>query len=62
MPICIANSFGLKSALDLKIIEPGSTVITVQGWKQGSFHTNTMRILTVPVDQADLTITPLTSN
>jgi len=51
--------FGLKSALRLKLLKPGSTVIAVQGWKQGSFHTNTMRILTVPVDAADLEITPL---
>jgi len=51
--------FGLKSALRLKLMKPGSTVIAVQGWKQGSFHTNTMRILTVPVDAADLEIIPL---
>ena len=51
--------FGLKSALRLKLLKPGSTVIAVQGWKQGSFHTNTMRILTVPVDAADLEIIPL---
>ncbi|PVG04825.1 putative pyruvate kinase [Serendipita vermifera] len=53
--------FGLKSALDLKILKPGSTIIAVQGWRQGSFHTNTMRILTVPTDMADLTILPLTA-
>ncbi|KAG8838801.1 Pyruvate kinase [Serendipita sp. 405] len=53
--------FGLKSALELNIIKPGSTVIAVQGWKQGSFHTNTMRILTVPTEMEDLTILPLVS-
>lgn len=53
--------FGLKSALDLNIIKPGSTIIAVQGWKQGSFNTNTMRILTVPTDKADLAIIPLTA-
>jgi pyruvate kinase len=51
----------LKSALDLNIIKPGSTIIAVQGWKQGSFNTNTMRILTVPTDKADLAIIPLTA-
>jgi len=51
--------FGLKSALRLNLLKPGSTVIAIQGWKQGSFHTNTMRILTVPVDAADLEIIPL---
>lgn len=53
--------FGLKSALELKIVKPGDTIIAVQGWKQGSFHTNTMRVLTVPKDHADLAITPLTA-
>jgi len=53
--------FGLKSALELRIIKPGDAIIAVQGWKQGSFHTNTMRILTVPTDQADLAMTPLTA-
>jgi hypothetical protein len=52
--------FGLKSALDLNILKPGSNIIAVQGWKGGSFHTNTMRILTVPTDMNDLAILPLT--
>jgi hypothetical protein len=67
-PPCLGNeelirfhSFGLKSALELRIIKPGDAIIAVQGWKQGSFHTNTMRILTVPTDQADLAMTPLTA-
>lgn len=51
--------FGLRSALDLKIITPGSTVIAVQGWKGGFGHTNTLRILTVPTDSADLEVIPL---
>lgn len=54
-------SFGLKNALELGIVKSGSTIIAVQGWRQGSFHTNTMRILTVPVDAADLAIVPLTA-
>ncbi|CCA69145.1 probable pyruvate kinase [Serendipita indica DSM 11827] len=53
--------FGLKSALELKIIQPGSAIIAVQGWKQGSFNTNTLRILTVPTDMADLAHMPLTA-
>jgi pyruvate kinase len=55
------HSFGLKSALELRIIKPGEAIVAVQGWRQGSFHTNTMRILTVPTDQADLVMTPLTT-
>jgi len=39
--------FGMRSALDLKIIKAGSTVVAVQGWKGGLGHTNTLRILTV---------------
>ena len=39
--------FGMRSALVLKIIKAGSTVIAVQGWKGGLGHTNTLRILSV---------------
>lgn len=53
--------FGLRSALGLKIITPGSTIIAVQGWKGGLGHTNTLRILTVPTDDADLEMQPLGS-
>ncbi|KAF8609460.1 PK-domain-containing protein [Ceratobasidium sp. AG-I] len=51
--------FGLRSALALKIIRPGTTVIAVQGWKGGLGHTNTLRILSVPTDSADLESVPL---
>lgn len=46
--------FGMRNALALKIITPGSTVIAVQGWKGGLGHTNTLRVISVPADQADL--------
>jgi pyruvate kinase len=51
--------FGLRSALALNIITPGTTVIAVQGWKGGFGHTNTLRILSVPTDAADLDLQPL---
>ncbi|KAF8314985.1 pyruvate kinase [Clavulina sp. PMI_390] len=51
--------FGMKSALELGIIKPGGTIIAVQGWKGGLGHTNTLRILTVPTDPADLEIIAL---
>jgi len=51
--------FGLKSALELNIIKTGTTVIAVQGWKGGLGHTNTLRILSVPTDPADLELQPL---
>ncbi|KAL1748525.1 pyruvate kinase [Schizophyllum fasciatum] len=50
---------GLRTALDINIIKPGVKVIAVQGWKGGLGHTNTMRILTVPTDAADLTLQDL---
>ena len=53
--------FGLRNALSLHIITPGSTIIAVQGWKGGLGHTNTMRILTVPNDPADLALQSLQS-
>ncbi|KAI9512834.1 pyruvate kinase [Russula earlei] len=46
--------FGLRNALILNLIKPGSTIIAVQGWKGGLGHTNTLRILSVPTDPADL--------
>ncbi|KAI0067803.1 pyruvate kinase [Artomyces pyxidatus] len=46
--------FGLRNALSLNLIKPGSTIIAVQGWKGGLGHTNTLRILSVPTDAADL--------
>lgn len=46
--------FGLRNALELNILTAGSTIIAVQGWKGGLGHTNTLRILTVPTDVADL--------
>lgn len=51
--------FGLRNALALGIITPGTTIIAVQGWKGGLGHTNTLRILTVPTDVADLAAQPL---
>ena len=53
--------FGLRNALSLQIITPGSTIVAVQGWKGGLGHTNTMRILTVPNDPADLELQSLQS-
>jgi len=53
--------FGLRNALLMKIIKPGSTIIAVQGWKGGLGHTNTLRILSAPTEQADLELQPLES-
>lgn len=54
--------FGLRNGLALNILKPGATVIAVQGWKGGLGHTNTLRILSVPVDNVDLELKPLESN
>ncbi|GJJ08864.1 hypothetical protein Clacol_003084 [Clathrus columnatus] len=51
--------YGLYSALQLNIIKPGTTIVAVQGWKGGLGHTNTIRVLTVPTDPADLQLQPL---
>lgn len=53
--------FGLRNALALNIITPGTTIIAVQGWKGGLGHTNTLRVLSVPTDNADLELQPLGS-
>ncbi|WVR08704.1 pyruvate kinase [Kwoniella sp. DSM 27419] len=46
--------YGLRAALELGIVKPDATVMAVQGWKGGLGHTNTLRILSVPSDPADL--------
>ncbi|EIW70081.1 hypothetical protein TREMEDRAFT_38747 [Tremella mesenterica DSM 1558] len=46
--------FGLRCALQLGIVEPEATVMAVQGWRGGLGHTNTLRIISVPSDPADL--------
>jgi pyruvate kinase len=51
--------FGLRSALELKLVRPGSTIVAVQGWKGGLGHTNTLRVLSVPTESADLEGQPL---
>ena len=51
--------FGLRNAIALNLLKPGSTVIAVQGWKGGLGHTNTLRVLSVPTDPADLQMQPL---
>ena len=53
--------FGLRNALTLNIIKPGTTIIAVQGWKGGLGHTNALRILPVPTDAADFELQPLGS-
>jgi pyruvate kinase len=54
--------FGLRNGLKLNIIKAGSNIIAVQGWKGGLGHTNTMRILSVPTDPADLELQSLEGN
>jgi hypothetical protein len=51
--------FGLANALALNLLKPGSTIVAVQGWKGGLGHTNTLRILSVPHDAADLKVQSL---
>ncbi|ORY31261.1 pyruvate kinase [Naematelia encephala] len=51
--------YGLRTALSLGIVKPEATVMAVQGWKGGLGHTNTLRILSVPTDAADLDIQPI---
>jgi pyruvate kinase len=53
--------FGLKNGLKLNIIKTGTSIIAVQGWKGGLGHTNTMRVLSVPTDAADLDLQPMGS-
>lgn len=49
---------GLSQALELGIIKKGDTIVTVQGWKSGGNHTNTMRILNVPDSDSEYKLRP----
>jgi pyruvate kinase len=51
--------YGLKHALAMNIVQANQTVIAVQGWKGGLGHTNTLRVLSVPTDDADLELHPI---
>ncbi|KZT05871.1 pyruvate kinase [Laetiporus sulphureus 93-53] len=51
--------FGLRNALKMGLIKTGTTIVAVQGWRGGLGHTNTVRILSVPTDSADLEMQPL---
>ncbi|KAJ2905804.1 putative pyruvate kinase [Zalerion maritima] len=37
--------WGVNNALELKVLNPGDTVVVIQGWKGGMGNTNTMRIV-----------------
>ncbi|KAI9834398.1 MAG: hypothetical protein M1819_003009 [Sarea resinae] len=41
--------WGIKQAIDLGVLSEGDTVVTVQGWRGGMGHTNTLRI--VPAEE-----------
>ena len=42
--VCLA----LQRGWEKKIIEGGETVVLVTGWKEGSGHTNTVRVIVIP--------------
>lgn len=51
--------YALKNALDLGIVEKGTTVLAVQGWKGNAGHSNTLRILSVPEDDKEFALHPI---
>ncbi|TIB72509.1 hypothetical protein E3Q23_01371 [Wallemia mellicola] len=51
--------YGLKKALDLGIVEKGTTVLAVQGWKGNAGHSNTLRILSVPENDHEYALHPI---
>ncbi|THY70146.1 pyruvate kinase [Aureobasidium pullulans] len=48
--------WGIKHAIELGILTKGDPVVTVQGWRGGMGHTNTLRI--VPAEPEDLGLDP----
>ena len=51
--------WGIMNAIKLGVLGKGETVVCVQGWRGGMGHTNTLRVLSVPTDPADLQMQPL---
>ncbi|MBW0525791.1 hypothetical protein O181_065506 [Austropuccinia psidii MF-1] len=51
--------YGLTRALELGIVKTGDTIVAIQGWRSGSTHTNTMRIVAVPQHPSELTLSPV---
>lgn len=49
--------FGMREALKLNIISKGQSIIAIQGWKSGLGFTNTMRVISVPSDETELSET-----
>lgn len=37
--------WGVQNAIELKVLNPGDTVVVIQGWKGGMGNTNTMRVV-----------------
>lgn len=42
--------WGIKSAIDLGVLNHGDMVICVQGWRGGKGHTNTIRVVPAKED------------
>ncbi|KAL7410852.1 pyruvate kinase [Mrakia frigida] len=53
--------FAMKKALAFGMVKSGDSVVCLQGWKGGIGHTNTLRVLTVPIDLSELERAPLHS-
>ncbi|KAH9817847.1 pyruvate kinase [Melampsora americana] len=51
--------YGLSKALELGIVKPGDQIVAIQGWRSGSTHTNTMRVVSVPMNSADFLPSPI---
>lgn len=42
--------WGVAKALELNVLEAGTPLIVVQGWKGGMGHTNTLRVVKADLD------------
>ncbi|KAK4047411.1 Pyruvate kinase [Microbotryomycetes sp. JL201] len=51
--------YGLVKGLKLGVLRKGDTVVVVQGWRSGSNHSNTIRILRAPKADSDFELQPL---
>lgn len=48
--------FAMSNGLKLGIMRKGDVVVAVQGWKAGSSHSNTLRIIRAPQNDGDLAL------
>jgi pyruvate kinase len=51
--------YGIRKGVELGVLQKGATIIALQGWGGGSGKSNSLRVLSAPLDDKDLELRPL---